>query len=264
MTTMDNNMISISPQAAREIFITSGCGLICQHESGLFAGDPEGNAYISSGCVVIHSPGRWSVYDPGKWSDIKAAYGAVKPLMTDGEKLNLYPRCPLPEGWSEMKGEFRLARGYSPYEDGEIRNITPDDMPAIETLCEYDEEDNRFGHKLTSEFLGGCRNSPGHFFSPGFAFGLFDKGELSGFINGGHMGYIGATVINLFVARQKRGRGFASRLLRALCASDPGAMYGYSCEKDNLASYRTALSCGFVPVGESLEAEGYEDRERIE
>ena len=56
MTTMDNNMISISPQAAREIFITSGCGLICQHESGLFAGDPEGNAYISSGCVVIHSP----------------------------------------------------------------------------------------------------------------------------------------------------------------------------------------------------------------
>ena len=248
-----NSMIEISPEYAREMFVTCGCGHISQHESGVFADLPERAVYLIGGCLAVGGgdDGRWQIHALGPWSDIGAAYDAVKP-MSNGE-VKLFPRYPLPSGWKDMKGEFRLARTYGPYDDADIRGLTPGDMPQIERMCAYDEEDDRFGHKLTSEFIAGCRGNPDHFFSTGYAFGLFDDGELSGFITGGHMGYIGTTVINLFVSRKKRGRGFASRLVKALCASDPGTVYGYSCEKDNQGSYRTALKCGFIPVGESLE-----------
>jgi RimJ/RimL family protein N-acetyltransferase len=61
----------------------------------------------------------------------------------------------------------------------------------------------------------------------------------------------GITPINIFVKRASRGQGYAKRLLNAFCAR-PGTVYCYSCVKSNLASYRTALSCGFRKVGEYL------------
>jgi GNAT superfamily N-acetyltransferase len=85
----------------------------------------------------------------------------------------------------------------------------------------------------------------------GGVFGLFREGLLCGFVDGDLYPEVGITTVDLFVNRQHRGQGYARRLLNAFC-SRPGTVYCYSCVKTNLASYRTALSCGFRKVGEYL------------
>ena len=250
-------LTSISSSRASELFAYTASGLVSQHQSGRYLSGEDYDAWTADGCLISAAEGgRCMIHALGPFSDIMSAIESARPLITScGGRAELFPRCPLPDELKDVRGEYRLAGAYRPYEDGSIRTLSPDDLPEIERMCAYDAEDSDYGHKLASEFLAGCTGNPEGALYPGRAFGIFDGGVLSGYITGDRVGGIGAKVINLFVEREKRGRGFAARLLRALAASDADALYAYSCDKGNTASLRTALSCGFVMIGESLEWE---------
>ena len=160
----------------------------------------------------------------------------------------ILPLGDAPEEYRGSRGSFKLAREARPYGDPDVRPIVPEDAARIAECCAPDPGDTDIGQRIAKEALVWSEDPSTIAGSP---LGLFRDGILCGFVEGHFSPSTGITPINIFVNRAYRGRGFAKRLLNAFC-TDPGTVYCYSCVKQNTASLKTALSCGFQKVGEYL------------
>ena len=82
--------------------------------------------------------------------------------------------------------------------------------------------------------------------------GLFIDNSLVGFVQSFEQKNQSISTINIYVARMHREKGYAKRLLSAICATNENMVYCYSCVKNNIASFNTAKSCGFQFKGAYL------------
>ena len=245
-------MTPVTKNDARRIYLASDAKLVFQEGYDLFYEDfSEQNSaepYLAEGCLCVRSDTSWLVHALNASSDPVRAGKEIVQHMKTGEHLYFCILGDAPEKLRDRAGSYKLAREARTYSDPEIRPLMPEDAPQIAACCAPDPEDTDIGRRIAKEALVWSEDPPTAVGSP---LGIFRDGTLCGFVEGRRSPMTGITPINIFVKRAYRGQGYAKRLLNAFCAR-PGTVYCYSCVKSNLASYRTALSCGFRKVGEYL------------
>ena len=116
--------------------------------------------------------------------------------------------------------------------------------------CAHDPEDdalgNGFAESLRSLKADDLQDSQYTFL------GIFVEGSLRGIVSAETHRELGIVTIDIYVNRQNRFKGYAKRLLSALCGMNTDVLYCYSCTKTNVASMNTAKSCGFMFKGAYL------------
>ncbi len=88
-----------------------------------------------------------------------------------------------------------------------------------------------------------------------FGTALFD-GENVAAVAGGYDDGANHLEIGVDVARAYRGKGYGEAVVRAQAAeiASRGFMPTYYCSPTNVRSHRTALTCGFLPIGSAIRA----------
>ena len=237
---------------ARRIYLASQTRFVCQEVFDLFYDGFSGmvtvEAYLTAGCLSVLFGANWYIHTLNESSDLMTAVAEVLNRINSDEHLFVFTLGDAPEKFQDCAGSYKLYREAKPFFDPDIRPLSSGDADQIAACCAPDAEDTSIGQRMAREALEWAKNPD--VFSGG-VFGLFREGLLCGFVDGDLYPEVGITTVDLFVNRQHRGQGYARRLLNAFCAR-PGTVYCYSCVKTNLASYRTALSCGFRKVGEYL------------
>ena len=245
-------MTPVSKNDARRICLASDTKLVFQEGYDIYYADfaPESDAepFLVRGCLAVRTAPHWHIHALNGRSDLPAAIAEVRERMIPGEMLMILPLGDAPEEYRGSRGSFKLAREARPYGDPDVRPIVPEDAARIAECCAPDPGDTDIGQRIAKEALVWSEDPSTIAGSP---LGLFRDGILCGFVEGHFSPSTGITPINIFVNRAYRGRRFAKRLLNAFC-TDPGTVYCYSCVKQNTASLKTALSCGFQKVGEYL------------
>ncbi len=247
-------MKKITLNEARKLFLSSDAKYVSQEQSVIyyhnFSGDLEISTYTSFKCLVVKSGSYWHIHALSKESDIISAMDDVKNSMGQTEKLMVFTWDNIPNELDEYGGSYKFARGYKPYIDDMIRPITMEDCAKIEKCCSPDAEDNQVGQALSSEFLACYKDALKN--PCAVTLGIFEGDEMAGFIQAFEQDGLGLSIINLFVNRAYRKKGYAKRLLSAICATSEDLIYCYSCVKTNTASANTAKACGFEFKGAYL------------
>ena len=130
------------------------------------------------------------------------------------------------------------------YDDADIRLLSENDREQIISLTASnndtgDTEFENVAQNLNSDFSGDNYK----------LLGIFDGVTLAGAVEVLNYDMKLMRVLNIFVSRKYRGRGYAARLIRAALALYPGAIYDYDCYKSNLASAASAKSAGLILAG---------------
>lgn len=248
-------MKQISVNEAREVFFASDVKYVSQEQTSIyydnFSGELDVFAYTTCSCLVVKTNSDWHIHALCAESDVCSAIKKVKEIMNlDSEKLMVLTWDSVPKELTDNRGAYKFARGYLPYTDQSIRRLTLDDSEQIAACCSPDSEDNMIGKHLANEFLLYYKD---FFNDPNIInLGLFENNAMVGFAQAFPQKELRLSTINIFVNRAHRKKGYAKRLLSAICATDEGAVYCYSCVKTNTASVNTAKSCGFEFKGAYL------------
>lgn len=239
-------MIEITVNEARKRLINASHGLYADFISYLHDDDiiSRSNAYESHGAVIIKTlyafeTFTWYICDIGN-SDMSLALTELTEKF--GNKID---RSMFYIG--NYEGEHCLSFSCigKPYDDSDIRSLSEDDLEQIRSVLTVPDDDSEYAkiiaqninEVLTEIFY----NTQKHIL------GIFDGKTLAGMItfnNRNNMELIHMS--NVFISRDYRRRGYATRLIRAATAVYPDVIYSYSCGTSNLASAASAKSAGYV------------------
>lgn len=248
-------MERITLNEARELFFSSDARYVSQEQSYIyydnFSGEVALDIYITYGCLVVKNDSDWHIHAISTESDISSAIEEVSEFMDPNtESLMVLTWNNIPEGLKDKRGAYKLAREYLPYSDQSIRRLTTNDYEYVKKCCSYDSDDNQIGQNIASEFLTNYNDymNDTHIVN----LGLFINNSLVGFVQSFEQKNCDISTINIYVNRKQRKKGYAKRLLSAICATNENIVYCYSCVKTNIASFNTAKSCGFQFKGAYL------------
>lgn len=240
-------MKAITLGDARKLFLAHPARFISQEQSEIyydnFSGYLNVAPYLTCGCLAVKSGSCWHVHALACESDILSAIEQVKKKRKEeSEKIMAFTWNNIPEELEECVGSYKFARNFRPYEDDAVRSLTMDDADAIEKCCASDSDDNYIGKGIAADFFQ-YRN---YLCLPNnITLGLFSDKVLTGIAKATENNELGIATIDIFVNRLYRNKGYAKRLLSAICATSENLTYCYSCVKTNIASISTAKACGF-------------------
>ena len=248
-------MVQISLGEAKEMFLNSDAKYVSQEQASVyydnFSGRCSIEAFVSFNCLVIKADSDWHIHALSNESDVISAIQEVKAVMNlDKEKLMVLTLSNIPEELTDKRGAYKLSRQYKPYNDPAIRKLTVDDIDQVRACCAYDAEDNQIGKNIANDFVSyynDFMNDPNT-----VNLGLYEENRLIGFVQSFEQKNMGLATVNIYVNRAERKKGYAKRLLNAICAASEDVTYCYSCSKTNVASMNTATSCGFIFKGTYL------------
>ena len=248
-------MTQLSLNEARELLFSSDAKYVFQELSSIyydnFSGELAIEPYMTCGCLAVKGDAIWHIHAISTESDLFSAIDEVKGLMDpDTEKLMVLTWNKVPEELADKRGAYKFARGYLPYSDQSVRRLTLEDDEQIRACCAYDPEDNQIGQSMANDFFAHYKDFLHD--ADAINLGLFVENRLVGFAQAIEQKGLGFSTVNIYVNRTQRKKGYAKRLLSALCASSENMTYCYSCVKTNLASMNTAKSCGFQFKGAYL------------
>lgn len=248
-------MKRISVSEAREMFYSTDAKYVSQEQSAIyynnFSGEIDLDTYVTCGCLAVKSNSDWHIHAISAESNISSAIVKIKEFMDlDTEKLMVLTWNSIPDELTDKRGAFKFVRGYLPYSDQSIRELTIDDYDQVQECCSYDAMDNQTGKNLSNEFLTYYNDFINDVNV--INLGLFIDNNLVGFVQSFLQKGLDISTINIYVNRAQREKGYAKRLLSAICATSENMIYCYSCVKTNIASINTAKSCGFQFKGAYL------------
>lgn len=132
------------------------------------------------------------------------------------------------------------------------RPVTPEGLTARVVDREW-----RATYCASGEFENGLGDVGDAYAEEAWRFGtaLFD-GETVAAVAGGYEDGPEHIEIGVDVARAYRGRGLGEAVVRAQAAeiASRGMHPTYYCSPTNVRSHRTALTCGFLPIGSAIRA----------
>ena len=248
-------MKPISLNEAKDLFFASDAKYVSQEQASIYYDNFSGKAhldiYVTHDCLVVKSDSDWHIHAIRTESDVLAAIDKVKGIMNfDSEHLMVLTWNQIPEELADCRGAYKFARGYLPYQDQSIRSLTTADAEQIKKCCALDPEDTPIGKHIAEEFLTYYNDL---LIDPYVTtLGLFEKNNLVGFVQAFQQKELDFATINIYINKSYRKKGYAKRLLSALCATSENIVYCYSCVKTNTASINTAKSCGFQFKGAYL------------
>lgn len=252
-------MLPIPHEKARQLLLSCNARFIAQEQFAIYYDNFSGNTDVSpnltNGCVAVktHKYHSWYIHALSAEADLIAAIDDVKHNADDEkEDIFTFTWMEIPAQLVETRGgSYRFAREWQPYEDAQVRPLTMTDRAKILHCCAFDSGDSPLGQLLASQFtelpemyLGDPQT---------VSLGFFTNDELVGCTQATLYPDMGIACINIYVNRVQRRKGYAKRLLSALCAISPEYTYCYSCVRTNEASIATAQSCGFVLMGAYLK-----------
>lgn len=248
-------MNQISLNEARELFFSSDAKYVSQEQSFIyydnFSGKTALDTYMTCGCLIVKSGFDWHIHAISAESDVSSALKEVKRVMnSDTEKLRVLTWDSIPKELFNKRGAYKFARKHLPYSDQSIRPLTANDYAYVGECCSYDSEDNKIGQTIACEFLTYYNEFINDINTVNL--GIFIDNCLVGFVQSFERKEYGISTINIYVNRKHRKKGYAKRLLSAVCATNENMIYCYSCEKANEASANTAKACGFQFKGAYL------------
>lgn len=248
-------MEKIALTEARELFFSSEAQYVSQEQSYIyydnFSGEVALDIYITYGCLVVKNDSDWHIHAISVESDISSAIKEVSKFMnSDTEHLMVLTWNNIPKELKDKRGAYKLAREYLPYSDQSIRQLTIGDYECVKKCCSYENDDNQIGQNIAKEFLTYYTDYINDTHTVNL--GLFIDNSLVGFVQSFEQKNQSISTINIYVSRMQRKKGYAKRLLSAICATKENMIYCYSCAKNNIASFNTAKSCGFQFKGAYL------------
>ena len=248
-------MEKIALSEARELFFSSDAQYVSQEQSDIyydnFSGEIALDIYLSYGCLVVKNDSNWHIHAISAESDLSSAIEEVSEFMnSDTEHLMVLTWNNIPTELTGKRGAYKLAREYLPYNDQSIRQLTINDYECVKKCCSYDPDDNKIGQDIAGEFLTNYNIYMND--NNIVNLGLFIDNSLVGFVQSFKQKNDGISTINIYVTRTQRKKGYAKRLISAICATNENMIYCYSCVKTNIASFNTAKSCGFAFKGAYL------------
>lgn len=135
----------------------------------------------------------------------------------------------------------------TPYEDEFIRALNESDSEQMLSLTTVHDDDNPFSKSISeclrNNYLSIKKDSSIH------TLGIFEGVTLTGAISIKNKHNSVIVISDIFVPKEYRGKGYATRLIHAALSMYPGVRYSYSCGTDNNASISSAKSAGFVFEG---------------
>ena len=248
-------MKKIALDEARELFFSSDAQYVSQEQSDIyydnFSGEIALDIYFSYGCLVVKNDSDWHIHAISIESDVSSAIKEVSEFINfDTEHLMVLTWNIIPAELTDKRGAYKLAREYLPYSDQSIRQLTINDYESVKKCCSYDPDDNKIGQDIANEFL---TNYSVYMNDTNIVnLGLFIDNSLVGFVQSFKQKPHAIPTINIYVTKAHRKKGYAKRLLSAICATNRNMIYCYSCVKTNIASFNTAKSCGFQFKGAYL------------
>ena len=248
-------MRQITVNEAKELLFSSDAKYVSQEQSSIYYDNFSGRApvdtYMTCGCLVVKSGSDWHIHAVSNKSDVSSAIQEVNKVIDKStDKLMVLTLDRIPDELTDKRGAYKFARGYLPYSDSDIRELMAEDYEQIKHCCLCDPEDNQIGKNIANDFITYYKDFVNDDNTTNL--GLFEEGDLVGFVQSFKQNDLGISTVNIFVKRKYRQKGYAKRLLSAVCATSEKTMYCYSCVKTNNASINTAKSCGFEFKGAYL------------
>ena len=247
--------VKISISEAKELLFSSDAKYVSQEQSSIYYDNFSGRApvdtYMTWGCLVVKSGSDWHIHAVSNKSDVSSAIQEVNKFMDpSADKLMVLTWDNIPDELTDKRGAYKFVRGYLPNSDPSVRELTTEDYEQVKTCCMYDSEDNQIGKNIANDFITYYNDFMND--DNTINLGLFEEDNLVGFVQSSKQNDLGISTVNIFVKREYRKKGYAKRLLSAVCATSENIMYCYSCVKTNIASINTAKSCGFEFKGAYL------------
>jgi len=248
-------MKRISISEAKELLFSCDAKYVSQEQASVyydnFSERIKLDTYVSHCCLIVKCDNDWHIHALSGESDIISAIQKVRDNMDPcTDRIMVLTWKSIPNELNDKKGAYKLARCYKPYSDDSIRKVTAEDLSHIQICCAFDPDDNQIGQTIARDFLT-CYND---FTNDSCVtnLGLFEDNSLVGFVQSFEQKELGISTVNIYVNRSYRNKGYAKRLLSAICAISENTVYCYSCVKRNVASVNTARSCGFQFMGAYL------------
>lgn len=248
-------MKSITQEAASKLLLQSDAKYISQELPvifyDLFSGALELETYICADCLIVKNDLNWFIHALSDKADIVAAKNNIQMLKSEKESIFAFSYGAPSQDLNDKIGSHKFARKWFSYKDPDIRKITLENKEKAETCCAIDQDDSEIGQSIASDFL---RSFSDCCIAENICtLGLFESDKLIGFIQGETHKELGITVINIYVNRAYRRKGYAKRLLPAICSTQQETVYCYSCVCTNEASAAAARACGFHYMGSYLK-----------
>ena len=218
-------------------------------------------AYESHGAIIISQwyyniNYWWHLCDVGG-SDMVAAAADVKNTFGNDILINqAYFLNDIPKDYYVDTNDTRtmimlkFAGVGKPYNDSDIRLLMKNDREQIISLS-APNDDSDFAEKIENE----ATNLSADFDGDLRLLGIFDEVTLAGAVSVNVNNTELIRVMNIFVSRKYRGRGYATRLIRAAMALYTDTWYDYECLKSNLASAASAKAAGYTLAGTFIQRE---------
>jgi len=247
-------MKRISVNEAKELLFSCDAKYVSQEQSSIyydnFSGRIKIDTYICCDCLIVKCDNDWHIHALSSKADILSAIQKVKGFMDPADKLMVLTLNNIPDELNDNHGAYKFARRYKPYIDDSVRELTMEDFCLVQDCCSHDPDDNQIGQSIAKDFLtyyNDFINDPN-----ATNLGIFEENGLVGFVQSFEQKELGLATVNIYVNRKHRSKGYAKRLLSAICAASEKTVYCYSCVKRNVASVNTAKSCGFQFMGAYL------------
>ena len=248
-------MKPITQETARKLLLQSDAKYISQEHPvifyDLFSGVLELETYTCADCLIVKNDLNWFVHALSDKSDIVIAKNNIQMLKSEKDSIFAFSYGAPPQDLNDKIGSHKFARQGFSYKDPDIRKITSEDKEKVEICCAIDKDDSETGQNMASDFLRSF--SDFCIAEDIYTLGLFKSDKLIGFVQGETHKELGITVVNIYVNRAYRRKGYAKRLLSAICSMQQETVYCYSCVCTNEASAATARACGFHYMGSYLK-----------
>lgn len=180
----------------------------------------------------------------------------IRPLLQEGDCMSVCVPGKLPEKWISKEGvKYYSATGTAGETDASVREleeIGPLDRMA-EDFAPLTEEEPGGGREYARMLVNDMTFSIEDRINTGetdYRFlGWWDGDTLAGAVSVKHTDV--TLICNIYVLPRYRRHGIGKALLQAALTLYPGEPYAYSHVWENAPSGKTALSAGFVPIGET-------------
>ena len=248
-------MDPITQEVARELLLQSDAKYIAQEQPVIFydtfSGALELKTYICGECLIVKTGSDWFIHALSEKADIASAKSDVQMIRSANENLFAFSFGAPSQEFNGKIGSYKFARKGFSYEDLDIRKMTLEDKEKFEICCAIDPDDSQTGQNMAADFL---RLFSDFCTAEGvYTLGLFEADKLAGLVTGETVRELGLITVSIYVNRAYRQKGYAKRLLSALCSTQREAVYCYSCVCTNEASAATAKACGFRYMGSYMK-----------
>lgn len=243
-------MLQLSLNKAKEKLMTIRPGLYADFVSGLHSQSitESSSAYELRGAIAIKAPSWdnkkqvWYICDIGE-SDMPAALAELRANDTDNlDIIMIYAR--------ELEGIHCLIFSNigKEHEDPAIRALSSADSKQVVALTTVEDDGNIFNKSISENIYNDFLKLDNDVSMQ--LLGIFNGNMLVGAISIENRNHNEVIIVrHLFVAKNHRGKGYASRLVKSALTLYPEARYSYSCGTDNHASVATAKATEFTFEG---------------